>query len=43
MEGAARATNQAHFYKNLGLIGGLIFLILLGSGRYSLDHRFSRG
>jgi putative oxidoreductase len=23
MEGAARSANQAHFYKNLGLIGGL--------------------
>ena len=23
MEGVARAANQAHFYKNLGLIGGL--------------------
>jgi len=42
MEGAARAANQAHFYKNLGLIGGLLFLIALGSGRCSLDHRFSR-
>jgi putative oxidoreductase len=41
MEGPARAANQAHFYKNLGLIGGLLFLITLGSGRCSLDHRFS--
>jgi putative oxidoreductase len=42
MEGPARAANQAHFYKNLGLIGGLLFLITLGSGRCSLDHRFSK-
>jgi putative oxidoreductase len=42
MEGPARAANQAHFYKNLGLIGGLMFLITLGSGRCSLDHRFSK-
>ena len=42
MEGAARAANQAHFYKNLGLISGLLFLIVLGSGRCSLDHRFSK-
>jgi putative oxidoreductase len=42
MEGAARAANQAHFYKNLGLIGGFLFLIILGPGRYSLDHRFSK-
>lgn len=42
MEGPARAANQAHFYKNLGLIGGLLFLIALGPGRCSLDHRFSK-
>jgi putative oxidoreductase len=42
MEGSARAANQAHFYKNLGLIGGLLFLIAQGSGRCSLDHRFSK-
>lgn len=42
MEGAARAANQAHFYKNLALIGGLLFLIVQGPGRCSLDHRFSK-
>jgi putative oxidoreductase len=42
MEGAARAANQAHFYKNLGLIGGLLLLIAAGPGRYSLDQRSSR-
>jgi putative oxidoreductase len=42
MEGPARVANQAHFYKNLGLIGGFLFLIALGSGRCSLDHRFSK-
>jgi putative oxidoreductase len=30
MEGAARAANQANFYKNLAITG---------AGRYSLDHR----
>jgi putative oxidoreductase len=42
MEGAARAANQAHFYKNLSLIGGLLLLIAAGPGRYSLDQRSSR-
>jgi len=42
MEGPARAANQANFYKNLAIIGALLFLILLGPGRYSLDYRFSR-
>jgi len=42
MEGPARAANQAHFYKNLAVIGALLFLAILGSGRYSLDARFAR-
>ena len=42
MEGPARAANQAHFYKNLAVIGALLFLILLGPGRHSLDGRFSK-
>jgi len=42
MEGPARAANQAHFYKNLAIIGGLLFLIVLGPGRCSLEHRFSK-
>ena len=42
MEGPARAANQAHFYKNLALIGGLLLLIVQGPGRCSLDHRFSK-
>lgn len=39
MEGPARAANQANFYKNLAIIGGLLFLIGGGPGRYSLDGR----
>jgi putative oxidoreductase len=42
MEGAARAANQAHFYKNLALIGALLFLINGGPGTCSLDHRFAK-
>jgi putative oxidoreductase len=42
MDGPARAANQAHFYKNLAHIAGLLFLINLGPGRCSLEHRFSK-
>ncbi len=40
MEGPARAANQAHFYKNLALMGGLLFLCQFGAGVYSLDGWF---
>jgi putative oxidoreductase len=39
MDGPARAANRVQFYKNLSIIGALLFLTLLGSGRYSLDGR----
>lgn len=39
MEGPARAANQAHFYKNLALIGGLLLLYIHGAGRLSVDGR----
>ena len=42
MEGPARAANQAHFYKNLAIIAGLLFLINHGPGRWSLDRRFAK-
>ncbi len=42
MEGPARAANQAHFYKNLAIIGALLFLINAGAGSCSLDHRFAK-
>jgi putative oxidoreductase len=42
MEGPARAANQAHFYKNLALIGALLFLINAGAGSCSVDHRFAK-
>jgi putative oxidoreductase len=42
MDGAARAANQADFYKNLAIIGGLLFLISVGPGRCSLEHRLSK-
>jgi putative oxidoreductase len=37
MDGPAKAANQAHFYKNLALMGGLLFLSNFGAGTYSLD------
>jgi putative oxidoreductase len=42
MQGAARAGNMAHFYKNLAIMGGFLILALQGAGRYSLDARTSR-
>jgi putative oxidoreductase len=42
MAGAARGANQAHFYKNLAIIGALLFLINAGAGSCSLDHRFMK-
>jgi putative oxidoreductase len=42
MEGAAFAGNRAQFYKNLAIIGALLFLINGGAGSCSLDHRFSK-
>lgn len=39
MEGPARAGNQANFYKNLALIGGLLLLYIHGAGRLSVDGR----
>jgi putative oxidoreductase len=41
LEGAARAATQAHFYKNLSIMGGFLLLAMVGAGRYSLDYRGS--
>jgi putative oxidoreductase len=42
MDGPARAANQAHFYKNLAIIGALLFLINSGPGRYSVDGHLAK-
>jgi putative oxidoreductase len=39
MEGPARAGNQANFYKNLALIGGLLLIYIHGPGRLSVEGR----
>lgn len=41
MEGADRAMNLVQFLKNLSIAGGLLLLMVTGSGRYSLDGRRS--
>jgi len=43
MAGGARVGNAINFYKNLSLVGGLLFLYLQGPGRYSLDRWMAKG
>lgn len=37
MSGMAAATNQTHFFKNLGIMGGLLLIALHGPGRWALQ------
>jgi putative oxidoreductase len=37
MQGAARMDNEAHFLKNLAIMGGLLFVATFGAGAYSID------
>ena len=39
MEGAARAGNQAHFYKNLAIMAAYLLIAMTGPGKYSIDAR----
>jgi putative oxidoreductase len=39
MEGAARAANQANFYKNLFLMAAYLLLAVTGAGSYSVDRQ----
>jgi putative oxidoreductase len=41
-EGAARQTQQSQFLKNLGLVGGFLFLVAHGGGRYCLERLWQR-
>lgn len=37
LKGALRATMEAHFFKNMAIMGGLVFLARSGAGGYSID------
>lgn len=37
LQGALRATMEAHFFKNMAIMGGLVFLARSGAGPYSID------
>ncbi len=37
LQGALRATMEAHFFKNMAIMGGLLFLAAFGAGAYSID------
>ena len=37
LQGALRDAMQAHFFKNMAIMGGLLFLAHSGAGAYSID------
>ena len=37
LQGMERMDNQAHFFKNLAIMGGLLLLATFGAGAYSID------
>jgi putative oxidoreductase len=39
MTGMVAYDNMIHFYKNVSIIGGLLFLAATGPGKYSLDRQ----
>lgn len=39
LEGQERSMQMSQFIKNLGLMGGLAFLVAFGPGRYSIDRK----
>ncbi|QCP49999.1 DoxX family protein [Trinickia violacea] len=39
MTGMVGYDNMIHFYKNVSIIGGLLFLAAAGPGKYSLDRK----
>jgi putative oxidoreductase len=42
LEGAARQAQRGQFFKNLGLVGGFLFLMANGGGRYCIDRLWRR-
>jgi putative oxidoreductase len=39
MSGDAYMTNMINFYKNIGIMGGLLLLCVTCAGKYSIDRR----
>ena len=39
MTGAVRMANMINFYKNVSIMGGLLFLCATGPGKYSIDRK----
>jgi putative oxidoreductase len=37
LQGMERMDNQAHFFKNMAIMGGLLLLATYGAGAYSID------
>jgi putative oxidoreductase len=37
MQGMEKMDNQAHFFKNIAIMGGLLFVATFGAGAYSID------
>lgn len=42
MSGAARMSNQINFWKNVAVIGGLLYMVGFGAGRFAIDARRRR-
>ena len=43
LSGMEKMDNQAHFFKNVAIMGGLIFLAAFGAGAYSIDNKRAAG
>jgi putative oxidoreductase len=39
MSGPEQMDNQIHFFKNVAIMGGLLFLASFGAGAYSIDNK----